>query len=95
MLSGFATNQGNTNFATGLSNSAHDIGNALWHNFSAGDVIGHEQTLCANHNDVVNHHANKILANGVVLIDCLRDGDLGANAIGAGCKKWPVILFQE
>ena len=81
MFCGFATDQCNSDRRTGLGNAAHDVGNSFWHNFSAGDVVGHEQTLCANHNNVVDNHANEILPDCVVLVDCLRNRNLGTDSI--------------
>ena len=91
VLSGLATNQGNTNRRTSLSDAANDVGDAGRNNLAAGDVIGHEQALSANHNDVVNNHANEVLADGVVLVDCLSNSHLGANTIGGSCQKRAVV----
>ena len=82
MFGGFATNQSHVNFRTSFGNTADDIGDAARHNLSAGDVVGHEQALGANHHDVVDDHTNQVLPDGVVLIDGLSDGYFGANAVG-------------
>ena len=60
-----------------------------------GDVVGHEQALCSDNNDVVDNHANQILTDGVVLVDCLRDCNLGADTIGRSCEQRFVVILNE
>ena len=57
-------------------------GDALGHHAAAGDVVGHEQRLGADHDDVVDDHAHQVEPDGVVDVERLRDGDLGADAVG-------------
>ena len=50
---------------------------------AARDVVGHEQRLRADHDDVVDDHADEVEADRVVLVDRLGDRDLRADAVGA------------
>ena len=68
--------------STGVGDSAHDIGDAFGHDLAAGDVVGHEQGAGAADDDVVDDHAHEVVADGVVLIHGLRDGDLRAHPVG-------------
>ena len=43
--------------------------------------------LRADHDDVVDDHADEVLADRVVLVEGLRDRDLGAHAIRAGGEQ--------
>ena len=55
-----------------------------------GDVVGHEQRLGAADDEVVDDHADQVEADGVVLVHPLRDGDLGADAVGRGGQQRPL-----
>ena len=66
-----------------------DVGDALGHDLAAGDVVGHEQRLRADHDDVVDDHADEVLADGVVLVEGLGDRDLGADAVRRGRQQGP------
>ena len=68
MFCGFTTNQCNIHRLAGISNAANDIRNPGWLELSAGNVIGHEQTASAGDHNVVDHHANQVLTNCVVLV---------------------------
>ena len=54
---------------------------------AAGDVVGHEQRLGPAHHEVVDDHADQVDADRVVLAQPLRDGDLGADAVGGGGQQ--------
>jgi hypothetical protein len=56
---------------------------ALGDDLAGGDVVGHEERLGAAHDDVVDDHADQVEADGVVPVEGLGDGDLGADAVGA------------
>ena len=70
-----------------LGDAPHDGGDALGHDLAARDVVGHEQRLGAAHDDVVDDHADQVEADGVVHVQRLRDGDLGADAVGRGGQQ--------
>ena len=95
VLCGFATDESNSNRGAGFGDAANDIGDSFWNNFSAGNVVGHKQTLCADNNNVVDNHSDKVLPDCVVLVDCLRDCNLGADTVGRCCKQWLVIVLDE
>ena len=82
VLGGLSTHQRNIHFLAGLRDPAHDVSNALRVELAGCDVIGHKQAASAGNHDVVHHHANQVLANRVVLVDCLSNRNLGADPIG-------------
>ncbi len=71
--------------------AADDRGDALGHDLAGGDVVGHEERLGAADDDVVDDHADEVEADGVVLVEGLGDGDLGADAVGARGEDGRVI----
>ena len=93
MLCSLATNQCNINRLASLSNASNDVCDALRVKLSSCNVVGHKQAASAGYDDVVNHHANQVLPDGVVLIDGLSDGNFGANAIGRGGKNRVVVVL--
>ena len=95
MLRGFTTNQSSASCRAGICNALHNGSNAFRVNLAAGNVIGHEQWTSTADNDVVNNHADQVLANSVVLIQCLSDGNLCSHTIGAGCQQWAIKIFQK
>ena len=62
---------------------------------AARDVVGHEQRLRADHDDVVDDHADEVLADRVVLVDGLGDRDLRADAVGAGGQQRLVVGLER
>ena len=54
---------------------------------AAGDVVEHEQRLGAADDEVVDDHADEVLADGVVLVHGLGDRQLGADAVGRGGQQ--------
>lgn len=58
----------------------HDAGDALGDHLAGGDVVGHEQGLGAHHHDVVDH-AHEVPPDGVVDVQGLGDGHLGAHSV--------------
>jgi len=80
---------------TALGDTAHDGGDALGDDLAARDVVGHEQRLGTDHDDVVDDHADQVLTDRVVLVDRLRDGDLGAHAVGAGGQQRPAVAEKS
>ena len=95
MFCRFATDESNANRGARFGDATNDICDSFWNNFSASDIVGHEQTLRANYNNVVDNHANEVLTNCVVLVDCLRDCNLGANTVSRCCKQWLVKVLDE
>jgi hypothetical protein len=68
---------------------------AFGNNLSAGNVIRHEQGPRTGHNDVIDDHTHEILTDGVVLVERLSDGHLGAHAIRAGSQERAIKVFNE
>jgi hypothetical protein len=63
--------------------AADDGRDALGHDLAARDVVGHEEGLGAADDDVVDDHPDEVEADGVVPVEGLGDGDLGADPVGA------------
>ena len=95
VLRSFAAHERRARLGARARNTGHDAGDALGHHLAARDVVGHEQGARATDHDVVDHHAHEVLADGVVLVECLRDGHLGAHAIGAGGQQGAVKSLEE
>ena len=87
MLGGLAAHQRGAGNLAGAGDAADDVGDALRDHLAAGDVVGHEQRLGADHHDVIDHHADQVEADGVVDVHGLGDGDLGAHAVGGGGQQ--------
>ncbi len=83
MLRGLAADEGRARHRASARDARHDVGDALRHDLAARDVVGHEEGTRTDHDDVVDDHADEVLADGVVLVDRLRDRDLGPDAVGA------------
>ena len=60
------------------------VGDLLGHDLAGGDVVGQEQRLGADHDEVVDDHGDQVDADRVVPVERLRDRDLGADAVGRG-----------
>ena len=81
MLRGLAADERGAGLRAGAGDAGDDVGDALGNDLAAGDVVGHEQRLRADHDDVVDDHADQVLPDRVVLVERLGDRDLGADAI--------------
>jgi len=77
-----------------LGHPGHDGGDALGHDPAAGDVVGDEQRLGTADDEVVHEHADQVLADGVVPVHPLGDGDLGAHPIGGRRQQRSAVAPQ-
>ena len=73
----------------------HDRGDPLGHDLAGGDVVGHEQRLGPADDEVVDDHRHEVDADRVVLVQCLRDDDLGADAVGRGREQRAPIALER
>ncbi|CAB4635343.1 unannotated protein [freshwater metagenome] len=87
MLGSLAAHQRNPGVRTCLRNSLNNRCNSLRNHLPTGDVVGHEQWRRTHHHDVINHHSHKVVSDGVVLIERLRNGHLRSDAISRRCKN--------
>ncbi|CNH80409.1 Uncharacterised protein [Mycobacterium tuberculosis] len=94
VLSGFAANQGGASLCTCASDTAHNVSDTLGNDLAGGNVVGHEQRLSAADHDVVHDHADQVVADGVVNIECLRNSDLGAHTVGGGSQVGLAVLDE-
>ena len=95
VLGRLAADEGGAGVGAGPGDAGDDRGDALGHDPAAGDVVGHEQRLGADHDDVVDDHAHEVLADGVVLVERLGDRDLRADAVGRRREQRPRIVLRE
>jgi hypothetical protein len=65
-----------------LGDAADDGRDPLGDDLAPRDVVGHEERLGAAHDEVVDDHPDEVEADGVVNVERLGDGDLGAHAVG-------------
>ena len=82
MLGDLAADERATGERATVGDPAHDVGHPLRDDLAARHVIVHEERLGAAHDQVVHHHADQVEADRVVLVERLRDHQLGADAIG-------------
>ena len=95
MLGHLATNQSATTLAATLCDTANNLGNSLGLELAHGNVIQEEQRLSAHRDNVINAHCNQVLAHCVVAVEQLRDGKLGANAVGAADQHGLFHVLQS
>ena len=86
MFGGLAADQRSPGLFTAARNAGDDVGDALGHDLAARDVVSHEQGSRTDDDDVIDNHADEVLADRVVLVDGLRDRDLGTDTVGA-CRE--------
>jgi hypothetical protein len=86
MLGGFTAQQRTAGLAARHGNPLDDRRNPFWIDPAAGNVVGHEERFGPTDNKVIDHHADQIEADGVVAVQCLSDGNLGAYSIGRGSQ---------
>ena len=89
-----ATDQRTAGLHTTLRDAGHDGGDLLGHHLAGRDVVGHEQRFGADHHQIVDHHGHQIDANRVMPIQCLGDGQLGADTVG-GSGQHRLRIFGQ
>jgi hypothetical protein len=94
MFGGFAAKQRTAGLRARHGYALNNRGNAFRKDLAARDVVGHEQRFGAAHDKIVDDHADQIETNGVVAIEGLCDGDLGAYPIGR-CRQHRMIALSE
>ncbi|CRH66611.1 Uncharacterised protein [Chlamydia trachomatis] len=87
MFRGFTTDQRGSGCFASASNAGDDRCDTFGDNVSARDVVGHQHGACADHDDIVNDHANQVLADGVVNVHGLRDSNLRTDAVRGGGEQ--------
>ena len=66
-----------------LCDAAHDLCHVLRLELADGNVVQEEERLRADGHHVVHAHGHEVLANGLVTVQELGDGELGPHAVGA------------
>ena len=87
VLGGLAADEGRARGLAGARDAGDDGGDALGDDVPAGDVVGHEDGARADHDDVVDDHADQVLADRVVHIHGLRNHDLRTHAVRGGRQE--------
>ena len=82
MLSGLASHKRNVDLLAGLGNAADYVRDPARDKLAAGYVVGHEKALSTGDDDVIDHHSNEVLTDGVVLVNRLGNGNFGPNPVG-------------
>ena len=82
VLGHLATYQGAAALAASLGDSRNNLSHMLGAQLADGDIVKEEQRLCTGYHDVIHAHGHQVLAHRVVAVKQLRDGELGANAVG-------------
>ena len=95
MLGGLAADERGAGLGAAARDARDDVGDALGEDLAARDVVGHEERLRADHDDVVDDHADQVEPDRVVLVDGLRDRDLRADAVGAGGQQRTRVRAQR
>ena len=60
MLGRLAADEGGAGALHAAAMPRDDLGDPLGHDPAAGDVVGHEERLRADHDDVVDDHADQV-----------------------------------
>ncbi len=94
VLGGLAAHQGAAGGHAGLGDALDDRRDPFGYDATGGDVVGQEQRLGPADDEVVDQHADEVEADGVVLVEGLRDGDLGADAVG-GAREQRLVVGLE
>ena len=87
VLGSLTADQGRARGLAGPRDALHDGGDALGHHAAARDVVRHEQRARPDHHDVVDDHADQVLANRAVRVHRPRDRDLGAHPVRRGRQQ--------
>ena len=94
VLCSLAAQEGATRLDASLGDAGNDLGDVLRHDLANCDVVLQEQRLGAAHNQVIDDHGDQVQANGVVLADGLRHGQLGPHTIG-GCGQQRLFVVAQ
>lgn len=87
VFGGLAAEQGAAGQDAAFGDTGDDLGDALGDDLADGDVVLQEQRFGTADDEVVDDHGDQVEADGVVLVHGLRDGDLGADAVGGGGQQ--------
>ena len=91
---GLPAQKGNVDRPAGPGDAPNDVGDAFGDHSAAGDVVRHEEGAGAHDGDVVDHHADEVLADGVVDVERPCDRDLRADAVGRGREQGSAVRAQ-
>ena len=84
VLGHLAAHEGAAGLLAALGDALDDLCHVLGAELSDGHVIQEEERLGTDGHHVVDAHGHEVLAHCVVTVEQLGDGELGADAVGAG-----------
>ena len=94
VLGGLAADERAAGLDAGLGDAPDDRRDPLGYDAAGGDVVGEEPRLCTADDEVVHEHADEVEADRVVHVHRLGDGDLRADAVGAGGQQRALELLE-
>ena len=89
VLGGLTADQGRARGLAGPRDALHDGGDALGDDAAARDVVRHEQRARPDHHDVIDDHADQVLADRAMRVHRPRDRDLGAHPVRRSRQQGP------
>ncbi len=95
MLGGLTAQESTPGLDTALGDARDDLRDPLRHHTPDGDVILQEQRFRTAHHEVVDDHRDEVQTDRVVLVERLRDRELGAHAVGGrGEQRFLVVTLE-
>lgn len=95
MLGGLATEQRATGLDAAFGDACDDLRDPLGHDATDGDVVLQEQRLGAADHEVVDDHRDEVETDRVVLVECLRHRELGADTVGGRREQRLLVSTLE
>ena len=95
VLRRLATEQRATGLDAAFGDAADEFGDTLRDDSPDGDVVLQEQRLGTADDEVVDDHRDQVEADGVVLVECLSDGELGAHTVRGRREQRLLVVTLE
>jgi hypothetical protein len=96
VLGGLAPEQRAARADASFGDTADDRVEPLRHDAAKSDVVQQEQRLGSAHHQVVDHHRDQVQADGVVLVHCLGDCQLGTHPVaGRRQQRFAIVVAQR
>ena len=94
MLGGLAPEQGAPSLPAAIGNAGDNRGDAHRVDRAGGDVVGHEERLCAADDKVIDDHRDEVDADGVVNAEGAGHRNLRADPVGGRGEERPAIAGE-
>ncbi len=95
VLGGLAAHERAAGGDARLGDALDDRRDPLGYDAAGGDVVGQEERLGTTDDEVVDQHADEVEPDGVVLVERLGDGHLGAHAVGRAGEQRSVVGLER